>query len=169
MTQKKLSLVRFSNFKLSFFILVNSMFVHPFHTRHESTFTALHQIMPQYRLPYIPQYIHQHTKENMKENIHFQSPVKVLRSQHTKRFYTTAPNTIRRCKMNMRLPEPTTSTRRIIFIAFVISFLPYFFPQDQKPEIYKKKPISPNKLNNKYIGGNLDDIPWDKALNSTNN
>lgn len=44
---------------------------------------------------------------------------------------------------------------------FILSFLPYFLPVDQRPGIYKTERHSDvSRQNRKFLNGHLDTLPW---------
>lgn len=53
-------------------------------------------------------------------------------------------------------------SRRTVLVIFLLSFLPYLLPEDEKPHIYKAKSKHDIEVmkRNKYIGGKIDDLPF---------
>lgn len=51
-------------------------------------------------------------------------------------------------------------TRRVVFVLFLLSFIPYFVPD--KPSVYRSKNATEIETirRDRYIGGKIDDLPW---------
>ena len=80
-----------------------------------------------------------------------------------------APQTIgrRRQKSEASMCERNTTNvgRRVVLVLFALSFLPYGFPPESKPNIYKSHTVPEEVIQkrkmNRYLGGDVDMIPFE--------
>ena len=62
-------------------------------------------------------------------------------------------------KVNMQENVPP---RRTFLIIFLLSFLPYFLPENSKPEIYRYKTDEELEAmrRDRFIGGKIENVPF---------
>ena len=65
-------------------------------------------------------------------------------------------------------PPRVDAVRRTLLLLLVLSFVPYSFPDDRKPEMYRGHPLTNEDLKrrelNAFLGGNIQHAPLDLNL-----
>ena len=59
-----------------------------------------------------------------------------------------------------KMKERPRPARRIVWLLYLLSFVPYLLPIDRKLEVYKSKPTNPA---DKFIGGSIDRLPFEST------